>query len=127
MAKKLLEMNGAELMAAFVQLAAPIGRLVEDDELFTTLMECSKAAVGAQAAKRNRLGYFLSVYSKMVPKLLGDEHIRDTVEVVAIIEGKTVADLLGMNGAEMAADVMNAWREQLGPFLARCMGTEKTA
>ena len=127
MGKKLLDLNGAELMAAFVRLAAPIGRLVEDDELFEALMESSRDAIGAQAAKRSKLGGFLAAYARIVPKLLGEEHIRDTAEVFAVIEGKTVSELLEMNGAELMADVMRAWKEQLGPFLSRCTGTGKTA
>ena len=113
MAKKLLEKNGAEMAAALVNIAGAIEHLASDAQISETFIECTREGV------RQNLHDMLKVYSNMAPLLLGKDHIKDTLAVVAEIEGTTVKELLEMNGTDLLVDIVNAWKEQIGPFFQR--------
>lgn len=109
---KLLEKNGAELMASLVNIARPVGNLAEDEELFEKL-DLKKIPAHA---KKNKLAFVMFLYSDVVPILLGSKHLKDIMQILAEIEGKSIKDMAGMGGAELIEDAINAWREQIGPF-----------
>ena len=110
---KLLEKNGAEMCAALVSIATPIKHFLEDKEFADTLRECTKKGV------KNQLEGFATIYSDMIPLLFGDRHLNDTMTILATIEGKSVKEMLKMNGTDLLADALTAWREQLRPFFTR--------
>ena len=58
----------------------------------------------------------LEVYTDLVPLLFGEKHIKDTMQILSVIEGKSVKELLNMNGTELIADAIGAFKEQLTPF-----------
>ena len=51
--------------------------------------------------------------------LFGEEHLQDTMQILSVIDGKTVKELLEMNGTELIADAMKAFNEQLKPFFTQ--------
>lgn len=110
---KLLEKNGAEMCAALVSLAAPVKSFLEDQEFNDTLIACTKKGMG------NQLREFAHIYADMTPLLFGDKHIKDTMQILAVIEGKTVKELMKMNGTDLIADAISAWKEQIQPFFTR--------
>lgn len=113
MGKKLLEKNGAEMAAALVNIAGAVERLASDAQISETFIECTRDGV------RQNMHDILKVYTRMAPLLLGENHIKDTLAIVAEIEGVTVKKLLAMNGTDLLVDIVNAWKEQVGPFFQR--------
>lgn len=112
MGKKLMEKNGADICLALVEIAGPIQNFLDDKEFSDRFKECTKRGVS------NKLEGFLQIYADMVPLLFGDKHRNDTLKILAQIEGKTVSGMLKMNGAELLADTIAAWKEQIGPFFS---------
>jgi hypothetical protein len=55
----------------------------------------------------------------MAPLLFGDKHLKDTIQILATVEGKTTKEMLRMNGVELFRDAMDAWKEQIGPFFTQ--------
>lgn len=110
---KLLEKNGAEMASALVAMANPIRNFIEDAEFMETFKECTKKGV------RSQFEGILNIYSDMVPLLFGNKHVKDTLAIIAIIEGTTVTKMLKMNGTEMLADCLKAWNEQIKPFFTQ--------
>lgn len=113
MGKKLMEKNGAEICTALVAMADPIRSFLDDKEFGETFKACTKR--GAD----NQLTEFLQIYADLIPLLFGDKHRKDTLIILAEIEGTTVKEMLKMNGADLIADTLAAWREQIGPFFSR--------
>ena len=112
MGNKLMEQTAAEMAAHLVELAGPIKRLLDDEEISETWRECTKKGV------KNKLESILLIYADMAPLLFGEKHIRDLVYILAAIEGKAVDEMLKMNGAELMKDTMAAWEEQIKPFFS---------
>lgn len=110
---KLLEKDGAQMAAALVSIALPLKRFTEDEEFVRVFRESTKKGVA------NNLTSILTIYADLVPLLFGDKHLKDTLSILAVVEGKTVKELLKMNGTEMLADALNAWKEQIAPFFMR--------
>lgn len=110
---KLMEKNGAEMCAALVSIAAPIKSLVEDQEIVETFRECTKKGMA------NNLHGIAIIYADMVPLLFGDKHLKDIMAILSVVEGKSVKELLKMNGVELLEDAMSAWKEQIQPFFTR--------
>jgi len=110
---KLLEKNGSEMCSALVSLAVPIKNFIEDKELMDTFKECTKKGMN------NKLHGIAIIYADIVPLLFGEKHLRDTMEILSIVEGKTYKELMKMNGVDLLADAMSAWKEQIQPFFTR--------
>ena len=110
---KLLEKNGAEMMSALVSIAAPIKAFMEDEEFDKAWKDATKKGV------KTGMTDILRIYSELVPLLLGDKHLRDTMAILSAIEGKSVNELLKMNGTELIADTIKAFKEQLQPFFMK--------
>lgn len=110
---KLMEMNGAEICAALVSISAVVRNLLDDQQIKQTFRECTKKAMA------NRLEGILTIYADMVPLLFGKQHLNDTLTILAVVEGTTVKEMLKMNGADLMADALAAWKEQLAPFFLR--------
>lgn len=110
---KLLEKNGAEICSALVSIAGTVRNFIEDKEFIDTFRECTKKGVSG------KLEGILTIYADMTPLLFGEKHLRDTLTILASVEGKTVKELMKMNGVELLTDAMDAWREQLMPFFSK--------
>lgn len=110
---KLLEKNGAEMCAALVSIAAPIKHFIEDQEFAETFRQCTEKGAN------NKLQSILTIYADMIPLLFGETHLKDTMAILAVVEGKSVNQLLKMNGTELLADALAAWKEQIQPFFTR--------
>ena len=110
---KLLEKNGAEMCSALVSLAAPIKSFIEDQEISDAFKECTKKGMD------NKLQGIAIIYADMVPLLFGKKHLNDTMAILSVVEGKSVKELLKMNGVDLLADAMAAWKEQIEPFFTR--------
>lgn len=115
--KKLTEMNGWEVMSALAELAEPVGNLVNDDAVWETFVECTKRGVNLRQS--NTLRYLIQAYAKMTPVLLGDEHRTDTFRILAVIEGKPLAEIMDMPAPELWDDIKKAYEEHLKPFFTR--------
>ena len=110
---KLLEKNGAEMMTALVNIAAPIKRLMEDEEFDLAWKNATRKGL------ENHETDILKIYVEIVPLLLGEKHIKDTLSIIAEIEGTPVSKMMKMNGTELLADVLKAYKEQLIPFFTQ--------
>ena len=113
MSKKLLEKNGAEMAAMLVNMAARLRRFMDDKDFVRAWKEATKN--GLKTGNSD----VLEIYSEIVPLLLGDKHLKDTLAILADIEGKTVQEMLKMNGTELLADALQAYKEQILPFFTR--------
>ena len=113
MANKLLEKNGAEMCAALVSLAVPIKHFTDDEELIETFRECTRKGYKYQ------LHGIAVIYAEIVPLLFGEKHLNDLMTILSVVEGKPVKELLKMNGVDLMADAMSAWKEQIAPFFQR--------
>ena len=111
--KKLLEKNGAELAGTLVNIANPLRRFMEDTEFVNAWKEATKKGVKTGATD------LLQIYVDIVPMLFGDKHLRDTLSILAEIEGTSVQTMLKMNGTELMADSLKAYKEQILPFFTR--------
>lgn len=110
---KLLEKNGAEMMNALVNIAAPLKRFMDDPVFEKAWKEATKKGVKTQTTD------VLKIYVDLVPVMLGKEHLKDTLAILAEIEGTTASQMLKMNGTELIADILKAYKEQLEPFFIR--------
>lgn len=110
---KLMEKNGAEMCAALVSIAGPLKNFIEDEEFNATFHACTKKGA------RSQLQGMAQIYADMVPLLLGKKHMNDTMAILAVVEGRSVREMLNMNGVELMADAMKAWKEQLQPFFTQ--------
>lgn len=110
---KLLEKNGAEMAAALVSIASTMKRFMEDKEFEDAFRKATKKGVDTQMTD------VLEIYADIIPLLLGNKHLKDTMAILSVIEGKSVKDLLAMNGTELLADALTAFNEQLKPFFIR--------
>ena len=113
MSKKLLEKNGAEMAAMLVNMAARLRRFMDDKDFVHAWKEATKS--GLKTGNSD----VLEIYSEIVPLLLGEKHLKDTLAILADIEGKTVQEMLKMNGTELLADALQAYKEQILPFFTR--------
>ena len=110
---KLLEKNGAEMMASLVNIAAPIRRFMEDDKFSEAFTAATRDGV---KLKKTDL---LDIYVDLVPLMFGEEHLKDTLTILAEVEGKTAKEMLEMNGTDLLADALAAWKDQIVPFFLR--------
>lgn len=122
MGRKLTELNAAELTAVLVEIAEPVGNLVNDDELWNVFKACT--AKGVTLQQKNGLRYILQTYSAMLPLLLGEKHSKDTFRILSAIEGKPIAEIMQMNGQEVVKAIGNAFKEQLMPFFTTSVVSE---
>lgn len=110
---KLLEMNGAEMAAALVSISGSVRRFMEDEEFRTAFKRAT-----AEGVRRNATD-MLEIYTDLVPLIFGEKHLRDTIGILATVEGTTVSKMLKMNGTELLKDAMDAWKEQIAPFFTQ--------
>lgn len=110
---KLLDKNGAEMANALVALAAPLKSFMEDAAFQEAFKRCTKNGVSNKATN------ILTIYTELIPHLFGETHLRDTLQILAIVEGTSVQKMLKMNGTELMADAFSAWNEQIKPFFTR--------
>lgn len=107
---KLLEKNGAEMCAALANIAVQLKKFIDDEEFDRAWKEATKKGI------QTNMTDILKIYADLAPLLFGDKHIKDTIQILAVIEGKTVKEMLAMNGTELLADALKAFNEQLKPF-----------
>ena len=110
---KLLEKNGMEMCSALVNIAVPIKRFMDDAEFDKAWKKATKKGL------QTGMSDILQIYAEIAPLLFGEKHLKDTMAILAEIEGKTVKELLAMNGTELIADAITAFKEQLTPFFQR--------
>ena len=110
---KLMEKNGAEMAAALVSIAAPLKRFMDDPEFDKAFKVATKKGVDTKMTD------VLQIYAELVPQLFGEKHLNDTLSILAVIEGKSVSEMLKMNGTEMLADALEAFDKQVKPFFMR--------
>lgn len=113
MPKKLLEKNGAEMAATLVNMASRLRRFMDDKEFVEAWQTATKNGLKTGGSD------VLEIYAGLVPMLLGEKHLKDTLAILADIEGKRVDEMLKMNGTELLADALQAYKEQLLPFFTR--------
>ena len=110
---KLLEKNGAEMARSLVNIAIPLRRFMDDEEFDAAWKKATKKGV------QTGMTDVLQIYAEIVPLLFGDKHLKDTLAILAEIEGVKVSEMLKMNGTDMIADALQAYKEQLVPFFQR--------
>ena len=114
--KKLSDMNAAELSAALVALAEPIDHLISDEELTDALLRCSSAGDEKRPfLRKTRAGMLLHIYTELAP-LLVDKHLQDVIKIASISEGISEEEIMKKPGTEVMKNLIDAWREQIGPF-----------
>lgn len=110
---KLLEKNAAEMAAALVSIATPVKNFLQDEEFMKVFKERTKDGV------RNRTTDVLTVYADLVPLLIGEKHLPDVLQILAVVEGTDVKKMLKKNGVEVLQDALIAWQTQIAPFFTR--------
>jgi len=110
---KLLEKNAAEMAAALVSISAPIKNFLQDEEFMKVFKERTKDGV------RNRTTDVLTVYADLVPLLIGEKHLPDVLQILAVVEGTDVKKMLKKNGVEVLQDALIAWQTQIAPFFTQ--------
>ena len=110
---KLLDKNCAELAAALVSITAPIKHFLEDEEFMEAFTKMTKDGI------RNKVSDVLAVYADLVPLIIGEKHLHDVIQILAVVEGKTVKEMLKMNGVEVMKDAIVAWQTQIAPFFTQ--------
>ena len=110
---KLLELNGAEMASALVSMAQPLKRFMDDAEFSNAFKQATKKGL------KTGMTDILEIYVDLVPQLFGKKHLKDTLAILSVIEGTSVADMLKMNGTELIADALRAFKEQLKPFFTQ--------
>ena len=121
--KKLSELNGWELMGRLADLAEPIGNLTNDDLFWDTFTECTKRGVSLK--QKDGLRFILKAYGKLIPILMGEDHRKDTIRILAAVEGKSVPEAMKMNGKQLFQDFLDAYKENIEPFFTRSALSEK--
>lgn len=107
---KLLEKNGAEICACMVKIAASLRRFMDDEEFDRAWKKATKKGL------KMGMTDILTIYADLAPMMFGEKHLNDTLIILSEIEGKSVKELLNMNGTELLADALKAFKEQLKPF-----------
>lgn len=107
---KLLEKNGAEMCAGLVTIASTLKRFMDDEQFDQAWKKATKKGIDAGMTD------VLKVYADMVPLLFGEEHLKDTMQILSVVEGRSVKELLAMNGTELLTDAITAFNEQIKPF-----------
>ena len=107
---KLLEKNGAELCSSMVSIASALRRFIDDAEFDQAWQKATRKGIERDMTD------VLRVYADLVPMIFGEKHLNDTMLILSEIEGKSIKDLLEMNGTELFSDALNAFKEQLTPF-----------
>ena len=110
---KLLEMNGAELASALVNISGVIKKFMEDEQFNQAFKKATMKGVRMNATD------VLEIYTDLVPLLFGERHLKDTISILATVEGTSASKMLKMNGVELMKDAMSAWKEQLVPFFTQ--------
>ena len=110
---KLLEMNGAELASALVNISGILKRFIEDEQFAEVFKRATEKGV------QMNTNDILMVYTDLVPLLFGEKHLKDTISILAAIEGTSAKEMLKMNGIELMKDAYSAWKEQLVPFFTQ--------
>ena len=110
---KLLDKTGAEIMSSLVNIAAPLKRFMEDEEFDKAWKAATAKGLQTKATD------VLKIYVDLAPVLFGEKHLRDTLAILAEIEGTTVSKMLKMNGTELIGDALKAYKEQLLPFFTQ--------
>lgn len=110
---KLLEKNGAEMCAALVSVAATIRKFIEDEEFDKAWKKATKSGLDSGMSD------VLAIYADLVPLLFGEKHLKDTMAILSVVEGKPVKELLSMNGTELLEDTLKAFNDQIKPFFMR--------
>ena len=121
--KKIVEMDALELSSLLIEIAEPIGNLADDDEVFECFRKCTTR--GLKLKQRDGLHFILKTYSKLIPLLLGEKHKRDTLRILAAIEGKSVNEIIHMNGKQLIDDFRAAWEDKLEGFFTQSVPTEQ--
>lgn len=107
---KLLEKNGAEMCAALASIAGSLKRFMDDPEFDKAWKTATKKGL------KTGMTDILKIYADLAPMMFGEEHLKDTLGILSVIEGKPVSELLEMNGTELMGDVLKAFNEQIKPF-----------
>lgn len=107
---KLIDQNAAELAGTLVSIAGAIKSFVEDEAFMTALSDASNKQVNG------RTHAALVFLSDLTPYILSDKHLKDTIAILAAIEGEDPKKMLKKNGAEVLKDAIAAWNGQLKDF-----------
>lgn len=110
---KLLEQNGAEMCATLVSIASTLKKFMQDETFDKAWKKATKKGL------RTGMTDILTIYADLAPLLFGDEHLKDTLQILSVIEGKSVSELMEMNGVDLMGDAFKAFNEQIKPFFLR--------
>lgn len=115
--KKLEDQELWELMSSLTELAEPVGNIVSDEAFWEKFVECTRKA--AIIRRQDTMHFLIKAYSDLAPYLLGDEHRKDTIRILSVVEGKPFDKLMHANGVEVMRDLGKVWKEKLEPFFTK--------
>lgn len=107
---KLLEKNGAEMCAGLAEIAGSLKRFMDDAEFDKAWKQATTKGM------RTGMTDILKIYAEIAPLLFNEVHLKDTLGILSVIEGKPVSELMEMNGTELMGDALKAFNEQIKPF-----------
>ncbi len=120
---KLSEMNVKQLSAALCQLTLPVSRIATDTALNGVFERCAeKMKKAAYMTTFEKMGMLLEA----VPVLL-ETHYEDTIRIVSIMTGRSIAEVEAQNGMEMIDEMMKSVDEQFLRFFRSSAAMAQTA
>lgn len=120
---KLSEMSTKQLAAALCQLVAPIANIAKDESL-NGVFNGIAARMQADAHMTNfeKIGELLGA----VPVLL-DTHYADTIRIIAVMTGRTDAEVEKLNGYEMIGEFRASIDKQFIDFFKSSAAMAQTS
>lgn len=99
--KKLSEMNAREMSVCICKLAENAEKLFNDGAVVEAL-DALRESFPEETNVPTAFSLFTSI---LVPKLLSDEHTKETYAILAAIDGVTVEEIEKRNGLEIIRDL----------------------
>lgn len=122
--RKLDDLTTAELMAVLADIAEPVANFAEDDEFFELFRKYT--ARGMLLKQRDTSRFLMRTYGRLVPMMIGEKHINDTMRILAAVTGTSVKEMMAMKGKQTIMLLKEAMNEYLTPFFTQSAPTEKT-
>lgn len=123
---KLSEMNTDQLADALCAIAEPMERIGADDEYNKKIAEFAKRQKGAENV--TRLESLTGAISSTIPWLLS-RHRKDVFAILAVLTGKSVAEIEAQNGFMTIRDARSCIDGELIGFFKSfgAMGDEQSS
>ena len=116
---KLNQMNGDQLANALCEMAEPVERITQDEEV----VEAFRKMAEDQKNKAIMIRMVGGAYARLVPLLL-KKHKEDTFTILALMSGKNYDEIANENAFQLMRDIREAFSKDLLHFFSSAAATE---